>query len=173
MKDKLDRANREEIRKEVSNRMRLLKLDDRILSHFKNGDLFYSHINDLLPFTDEMVKAVYTFSKDSYIPYHAIYNESSLSGRLLYVLGVSVDKADWKQERSGLGKSLEVPCDIIFLDKNAHEKGSVLLTSIAEDAFQPSERRPIVAESSSDFDFFPDPRNAWLAVKSFFEDRCL
>ncbi len=172
MKDKLDRVNKYDLEKELESRMRLLKLDNRLISHLKEGKLFYSYVNEVLPLTEEMKEIVKRFSKDAYVPYHIVYSESSTSGRLLYVLSVSLDKADWKQEREQLGKSLEIPCDIIFLDKETHESGSVLLTSIAEDAFLMSERRPIVVASGKRFDFLPDLRTTWLSMKHFFDNRC-
>ncbi len=172
MKAKLKRATRNEIMDEIEARMSLLKLDKRLVSHIKNGEVYYSYVNECLPLTDEMKSAYEPYAED-HVPYHMVYSESSTSGRLLYVLYVSSDKADWKQEKEPIGKNLEIPCDIFFLDKGICEPGKVLLTSIAEDAFRPEERRPVLAEPQKNWNFFPDPRNAWLSVKSFFESRCL
>lgn len=159
-----DRATRAEIQEEIESRMRLLKFDDRLISSRKKGEVYYSFIDDLRPLTDEMKDAISECAAGSYEPYHAIYSDNA---RILYVLNVSLDKADWNAERNPIGKSLDIPCDVISLDKHTHEPGTALFTSIAEDAFRPSERRALDAGEES----FPDIRNAWISLKSFFDKR--
>lgn len=160
-----DRATGAEIQAEIEARMHLLNMDERLISHVGKGELFYSFIDELLPLTSDMKELINIFSKNQYEPYHVIYSKN---GSKLYVLNVSLDKAFWSEEREPIGKSLELPCDVISLDSHTHKAGTVLFTSIAEDAFRPSERRPI----SIGVDSFPDFRNAWLSLKSFFDKRC-
>ncbi len=164
MLQKKDRATRDEVQIEIEARMHLLKLDDHIISHQGNGEVFYSFANKLFPLTAEMEDIIGKFSKDMYQPYHVIYSENA---KTLYVLNVSLDKADWSAERDPIGKALEIPCDVIHLDSRTHETGTAPFASIAEIAFHPSQRRPVSVGEDS----FPDFRNAWLSIKKFFENR--
>ncbi len=146
------RATRKEIIAEVQNRMRIMNMNQRMFKHFQAGEIFCSDIWEVFPLQEEYKPILEKISKDAsdrvrFVPYHAIYKESSKNGRLLHVLYVSTDKDDWEWSRNQV-QSLEIPCVTIFLDHaNRHVKDSVLVISLASDALEYSSLPYIEAEA--------------------------
>ncbi len=164
---KIDRATRKELQAEIEARMRRLKFDERIISHRREGMVYYSMVDEAHALTPEMQELVYIFSDDRYAPYHAIYSESSMTGRTLYVLNVSLDKADWEAERASLANPLKLPCDIIYMDHRTHKRGETCLLFVADAAFCPSMRVPISVEESPALDW----RDMWRAFKAMIRKK--
>lgn len=166
--DDTGRATRKEIQAEIEDRMRLLKMRERLIQKQKEQIVFCSWIEDLFPLTKEMSQAVNLASHDKegnqvYIPYHVIYSESCRHGRLLYVLNVSVKKDDWRWNREIISHTLDIPSDVIFLDhEGRHEKGNALRTGIASDAQADFQRRAIEAESVEEIDGVYSSLKLWL-----------
>ncbi len=162
-------AKPSEVEAEVETRMHLLKFHSNMIKKWRQGILYYSYIHDLKPINEEMKKAIDRFARGIYEPYHVMYSDADSRGRILYVLCVYYDKSDWEWNREQLTTEIELPCDVIYMDEKKHEEGTVLLTSIAEEALIPGSRLPITVNPTEEF--FPDFRNAWHSLKSFFEKR--
>ncbi len=163
----LERATKKEVREEVQRRMKLLKFHPRMFKHWQEGTVYYSYIYTLKPLTAEMKKYVSAFSRGNYEPYHVMFSDTDSYGRILYVLCVYYDMSNWDYEREQLTQDIELPCEIIYLDKKKHEKGTALLFSIAEDARIPEARIPITVEWAEETEG-PSFRNLWRAMKSMF-----
>lgn len=146
------RATRKEIIAEVQNRMRILKMNQRMFRHFQAGEIFCSDIWEVFPLQEEYKPILERISRDvtgkeRFVPYHAVYKESSKNGRLLHVLYVSTDKDDWEWSRKQV-LSLEIPCITIFLDyAYKYVKDSILVISLAVDALEYSALPFIEAEA--------------------------
>ena len=137
------RATRKEIVAEVQNRMRLLKMNQRMFKHFQAGEIFCSDIWEVYPMQEEYKPLLEKISHDAngrvrLVPYHTIYRESSKNGRLLHILYISTDKDDWAWSRNQI-RSLEIPCVTVSLDHdNRQTRDSMLVTSIASAALESS-----------------------------------
>lgn len=166
--DDTGRATRKEIQAEIEARMRLLKMRERLIQKQKEQIVFCSRIQDLFPLTLEMKNAIYKASHDAdgreiYIPYHVIYNQYGTRGRVLYVLNVSVQKDDWKRNREMIAHSLDIPSDIIYLDKKGwHEQGKATRVGIATDAYADFERYYIRPERVEEIDGVLSEMKLWL-----------
>ena len=137
------RATRKEIVAEVQNRMRLLKMNQRMFKHFQAGELFCSDIWEVFPLQEEYKPLLKEISQDAngrvrFVPYHTVYRESSKNGRLLHILYVSTDKDDWAWSRNKI-RSLEIPCVTVSLDHaNTQTRDTILVISIASGALESS-----------------------------------
>ncbi len=166
--DDTGRATRKEIQAEIETRMRLLKMRERLIQKQKEQIVFCSRIQDLFPLTLEMSRAVQQASRDKegnqvYVPYHVIYRESCRHGRLLYVLNVSIQKDDWKWNREIISHTLDIPSDIIYLDKKGrHEQGNATRADIAIDAYADFERYYIRPERVEEIDGVLSEMKLWL-----------
>ena len=137
------RATRKEIVAEVQNRMRLLKMNQRMFNHFQAGELFCSDIWEVFPLQEEYKPLLERISRDAngrirFVPYHIVYRESSKKGRLLHILYVSTEKDDWTWSRNKI-RSLEIPCVTVSLDHaNTQTRDTILVISIASGALESS-----------------------------------
>lgn len=164
------RATHKEIVAEVQNRMRLLKMNQRMFKHFQAGEIFCSDIWEVFPLQEEFKPLLEKISQDAngrlrFVPYHTVYRESSKKGRLLHILYVSVDKDDWAWSRNQI-RSLEIPCVTVSLDyANRQTRDSILVISIASEALESSVLPFIESEAEEITDGFLGWKRIWRLLK--------
>lgn len=105
----------EELKQECIKRLKILKLDFKIINEFKDNDKVYvSKIKDgatEVIFDNDIIDLIKMFEEKQTIKiYHVIVDEDNI-----YMLSVHTNKEIWKEEKADLKKGFTaiVSCDII------------------------------------------------------------
>lgn len=105
----------QELKQECIKRLKILKLDSKIINEFKeNYKVYVSKIKDgaaEVIFDNDIIELIKMFEEKQTIKiYHVIINKGNI-----YMLSVHTDKKVWKEERADLkrGFTAIVSCDII------------------------------------------------------------